>query len=331
MSEGFPDKPNSGQSMTEPRPHPFEPRLRGASDSCLLYADQPTGVPLMSLPDVEEHTDSYIAIKHGDSTFKGIPTGMIGGINGILGLVGALHSYTERDWEWVTYCLLFVLISLIGPFLWEILRPLPLPLVINRRTRELYYEQDGKLYHSPWDDITAAAYEFATVGPNYGRMRHAALEVLMHRYGHPQERVIVPLGLPIGKRLSMQQGFWEYLRAFMDNGPWFDEQGRHSESDALIRSLMDIDSHGQPLSIFWEDVVERYKANKGRNFLEYSDVVGIVAAFFMAPTFAIRKFTYNIAKRRSRRQWPELIRERLRPDGPTTRLIDLEREQGPNV
>ena len=331
MSEGLSDKPNSGQSMTEPRPHPFEPRLRGASDSCLLHADQPTGVPLMSLPDVEEHTESYIAIKHGDSSFRGIPTGALGGILSILSCGMALVRFSQGNtMDGLELLLIAVAIFLI-PFLWEVLRPLPLPLVINRRTRELYYEQDGKLYHTPWDGITAAAYEFATVGLYYGRMRHAALEVLMHRYDHPQERVIVPLGLPIGKRLSMQQGFWEYLRAFMDNGPWFDEQGRHSESDALIRSLTDTNSSGQLIGAFWAVLVEKYKANKGRNYLEYSDVVGIVGGAFFAPMFAIQKFTYDVAKRRSRRQWPELVRERLRPDGPSTRLIDLEREQGLDV
>lgn len=44
-------------------------------------------------------------------------------------------------------------------------------------------------------------------------------------------------------------------------------------------------------------------------------------------SYATAPFTYAIAKRRSRSQWPELIRERLRPDGPTTRLVDIEHEQ----
>ncbi|WP_069865007.1 hypothetical protein [Pseudomonas humi] len=316
--------------MTELYSHPLEPRLRGASDSCLLHADQPTGASLMSLPDVEEHTESYIAIKHGDSSFKGIPTGALGGLGSIFGLVTAWAAYLNRDWEWVTYCLLVGLISFIGPFLWEVLRPLPLPLVINRRTRELYYEQDGKLYHTPWDGITAAAYEFATVGLYYGRMRHAALEVLMHRYDHPQERVIVPLGLPIGKRLSMQQGFWEYLRAFMDNGPWFDARGRHSESPEFNLSLV-INKRRTSLSLDWMLLKEEYKANNGKNFLSATRFLLLLSGPLMFPIEIIQYFTYDVAKRRSHRQWPELVRERLRPDGPTTRLIDLEREQGPNV
>jgi hypothetical protein len=51
------------------------------------------------------------------------------------------------------------------PFFWEILRPMPLPILLNRRTRELYFEQEGELYHTSWDGIAAAAYTFGTVGP----------------------------------------------------------------------------------------------------------------------------------------------------------------------
>jgi len=31
------------------------------------------------------------------------------------------------------------------PFIWEVLRPMPLPILLNRRTRELYFEQDDEL------------------------------------------------------------------------------------------------------------------------------------------------------------------------------------------
>lgn len=37
-----------------------------------------------------------------------------------------------------------------------------------------------------------------------------------------------------------------------------------------------------------------------------------------------QNFTYALAKRRARSQWPQMIRERLRADGPTSRLVDLE-------
>ncbi len=45
----------------------------------------------------------------------------------------------------------------------------------------------------------------------------------------------------------------------------------------------------------------------------------------------LQEFTYNIAKRRSRNRWPQIVTERLQPNGPTTRLIDLERERGLDV
>jgi len=80
---------------------------------------------------------------------------------------------------------------------------MPLPILLNRRTRE----QDGELYHTPWDGIAAAAYAYGTVGPYTAGMRHAALEALLHRYGHPEEQVLINLGSPIGKSLEMQLGF----------------------------------------------------------------------------------------------------------------------------
>lgn len=45
----------------------------------------------------------------------------------------------------------------------------------------------------------------------------------------------------------------------------------------------------------------------------------------------IQKFTYNVAKRRSRNRWPQIVMERLEDGGPKTRLIDLERERGLDV
>jgi hypothetical protein len=106
---------------------------------------------------------------------------------------------------------------------------MPLPILLNRRTREQYFEQEGEVYHTPWDGIAAATYAYGTIGPYTAGMRHAALEALLHRYGHPQDQVVINLGSPTGKSLEMQLGFWEYLRAYMDNGPWFDEQGLHSD------------------------------------------------------------------------------------------------------
>jgi len=52
---------------------------------------------------------------------------------------------------------------------------------------------------------------------------------------------------------------------------------------------------------------------------------------FFYPMDWLQEFTYNIAKRRSRNRWPQIVSERLQSNGPTTRLIDLERERGLEV
>ena len=307
-------------------PHPFAQRLHGSPESRLLYAKQSTGAALLCIPQVEEQTEHYLAIEHGDSADRGMLTGTLGGGFGYSCAVLALMAYADRDMEWVLYCILAGLAAFILPFLWEVLRPMPLPILLNRRTRELYFEQDGELYHSPWDGIAAAAYSFATVGPYTAGMRHAALEALLHRYGHPHEQVLINLGSPIGKSLEMQLGFWEYLRTYMDQGPWFDAQGNNTESDAFIQSLLTARQRkGQWTRLQWRQVAKNYRASKGRNFLSASDFMLLLGGVLFAPINALQNFTYAIAKRRARSQWPALVKERLRPDGPSNRLVDLER------
>jgi hypothetical protein len=240
----------------------------------------------------------------------------------------AFLAYYNGNEQGALQALLVALACAVAPFFWEILRPMPLPILFNRRTRELYFEQDGQLYHTPWDGIAAAAYGFDTVGPYTGGMRHAALEALLHRYGHPDEQVLLNLGSPVGKNLQMQLGFWDYLRAYMDNGPWFDEHGEHSESPDFNQSLMEVrNSKGHMVRLYWGLIKEDYKANKGRNFLGARRVILLLGGVLFAPMHAAQNFTYAIAKRRSRSQWPELIRERLRSDGPTSRLVDIEQDQ----
>ncbi|MNP64999.1 hypothetical protein D3C76_1605530 [compost metagenome] len=41
----------------------------------------------------------------------------------------------------------------------------------------------------------------------------------------------------------------------------------------------------------------------------------------------VHEFTNSVARRRPRKGWPKVVQERLRPDGPTSRLIDLERSE----
>ncbi len=311
--------------MTTATDHPFAQRLAQLPDSRLLRADQPTGAPLMCMPEVEEQTEHYLAIEHGDSADRGMLTGALGGVAGLFCSAFSLAFYLDHRPEPALTTLLFALALFTIPFVWEVLRPMPLPILLNRRTRELYFEQEGEIYHTPWDGIAAATYAYGTVGPYTAGMRHAVLEALLHHYGHPQEQVVINLGSPIGKSLEMQLGFWEYLRTYMDNGPWFDQQGQPSDSPEFNQSLLAVRKRrGHWTRLQWRDIKEQYQANGGRNFLSGSDFVLLVGSLFLAPLNAIQNFTYAMAKRRARSQWPQMIRERLRADGPTNRLVDLE-------
>jgi hypothetical protein len=65
--------------MTDSTTHPFAQRLSQAPDSRLLRSDQGTGADLMCMPEVEEQTEHYLAIEHGDSADRGMLTGALGG------------------------------------------------------------------------------------------------------------------------------------------------------------------------------------------------------------------------------------------------------------
>ena len=311
--------------LAQKQAHPLAQRLAKALDAHPLQADQPTGAPLMCMPEVEEQTEHYLSIEHGDSADRGMLTGALGGMGAaFFGFLALLDLWDGHPDSAVINALIAVA-CFIPVFLWEILHPMPLPILFNRRTREVYFEQEGELYHTAWDDIVAAAYSVSTVGPYTGRMGHAALEALLHRFGHPKETVLINLGSPLGKRLEMQLGFWEYLRAYMNNGPFFDEHGNNSDSREFAEIQQQVrNTKGQHIRLALSEIKEEYKTNNGRNYLSGIDLVLLLGGVMLLPMNATQNLTYAIAKRRSRSQWPKLIRERLDPNGPTTRLVDLE-------
>ncbi|MDH0334792.1 hypothetical protein [Metapseudomonas otitidis] len=313
--------------MTELTQTTFARRFAQVPDSRLLQADKSTEAPLMCMPEVEEQTEYYLSIEHGEGADRGMWTGALGEGAVFFGLIAIVPLLLDGDMQWASRLALFTYPPVLAVFLWEILQPMPLPILLNRRTRELYFEQDGELYHTPWDGIAAAAYPFDTVGLYTGGMRHAALEVLLHRYGHPEEQVVINLGSPIGKSLEMQLGFWEYLRAYMEHGPWFDEQGQRSDTPERVDELREVrSSKGQSVRLYWGLIKAEYHANNGRNFLSYADAVLLLGSILLLPMRTLQNLTYGIAKRRARTQWPALVRERLRADGPTSRLVDLEQQ-----
>ena len=120
-------------------------------------------------------------------------------------LFGTPYS-SNLDW-WVFFLSVLVIIA---PAIWEVSRPPRLPVVFNRRTREIYYDQKGELYYSEWDDIEAVAYEYTIVNQYSGAIIHGNLEIVLRKFGDPDDRIVLNLsGVPAGKRLPTLLSFWE--------------------------------------------------------------------------------------------------------------------------
>ncbi|AIL59936.1 hypothetical protein [Pseudomonas alkylphenolica] len=295
----------------------------------ILEANKSTGEQPVELFIVDEHTENYLALQAGGDFDRGLLTGALGGIGGCamlgLGLLGAIQGMFDIT------CMTFSIgIPLfLAPFLWETLRPLPLPILFNRRTQEIYFDHDGELFHTPWDGIIAVSNEFQIVGAQIGSIQNASLEIRVWKFEEPETALMVSLGAPFGKSLALQKGFWEYIRSYMNNGPYFDEHGNHSESDTFVKSQLAVRFK---MSDSFKHTLARIKQAKkdagGKNYLSGSDFAMLILEPMFYPMARIQEFTYSIAKRRSRNRWPSLVTERLKANGPTTRLVDLECEKG---
>ena len=306
---------------------PEQPRSNAAS-AIKLEPDKPTGEQPMELFITDEHTEYYLALKAGGDSDRGLLTGVLGGIGGCalvgLGLIGAMQGKFD-----ITYMTFSIGIPLfLVPLLWETLRPLPLPILFNRRTREVYFDHDGVLFHAPWDGISAVANEFQLVGTQIGGMQSASLEIRVWQFEKPETALMVSLGSPFGKSLMLQKSLWEYIRAYMNNGPYFDEHGNHSESDAFVKNQLAV---RPKMSDSFKRTRAQIKQAKreagGKNYLSGYDVIKLLLGAMFYPQDRIQEFTYSTAKRRSRNRWPPIVTERLKTNGPTTRLVDLEGEK----
>jgi hypothetical protein len=308
---------------------PVTPRC-SAAPTITLEANKPTGEQPMELFITDEHTEHYLTLQVSSDSGRGMLTGILGGMGGVGGMGVGLFSFIQSgELEGLLIMLGICAPLFLAPFLWETLRPLPLPILFNRRTREVYFDHEGDLHHAPWDGISAVANEFQLVGTQIGGMQNASLEIRMWKFEEPETALMVSLGAPFGKSLAMQKGFWEYIRSYMNNGPYFDEHGNHSESDEFVKSQLAVrpkmsDSFKQTLA----QVKQAKKDAGGKNYLSGSDVAKLIIEPMLYPSDRIQEFTYSIAKRRSRNLWPKVVTERLKANGPTTRLVDLEREQG---
>lgn len=308
---------------------PEHPRY-SATPTVMLEADKPTGEQPMELFITDEHTEYYLSLL-GDESIRGQLTGLGGWVFTLI-LCVAVICILGGKWEGAYMILGSGIPLVVLPFLWETLRPLPLPILFNRRTSEVYFDHDGDLYHAPWEGISAVANEFQLVGTQIGGMQNASLEIRMWKFEEPERAVMVSLGTPFGKSLSMQKGFWEYIRSYMNNGPYFDENGNHSESDAFVKSQLSVrpkmsDSFKQTLA----QLKQAKKDAGGKNYLGASDVAKLILEPLLYPQDRIQELTCSLAKRRSRNLWPKVVTERLKANGPITRLVDLEHEQGVGV
>ncbi|QYX45628.1 hypothetical protein K3F43_12995 [Pseudomonas tussilaginis] len=303
---------------------PEQPR-NSPTSTVILAADKPTGEQPMELFIVDEHTENYLSLQAGGESNRGSLSGLAGWVF-IGGLGVGVYSLLQTAEPTGLYIMLGICLPMfLAPFLWETLRPLPLPILFNRRTREVYFDHDGELFHTPWDSITAVANEFQLIGPQIGSIRNASLEIRVSKFEEPETALMISLGAPFGKSLALQKGFWEYLRSYMNNGPYFDEHGNHSESDVFIKSQLAVrfkmsDSFKNTLA----QIKQAKKEAGGRNYLSGSDVAMLILEPMFYPWARIQDLTYNIAKRRSRNLWPSVVTERLKSNGPTTRLVDIE-------
>src|SRR5690554_1803208 len=214
-----------------------------------------------------------------------------------------------------TFGIMLLIMGLPGTM--EILKPLPAPWRFNRRTREVYaLDESGQLYHAPWDNIQAYLSTGTVFIPKGGSMSAAVLEVQLHRFGDPHYKLNISLGLTLGGQRYDKLRLWEYLCTYMNQGPGF---------ETLEMAI----AAGKP--IFEPDsglynVLSPEERQKAREEFNRSFIVRLFALWEKYSLILnLQRWAYRRALRRPRKHaWPEVVLERCRPDGPTTRLVDIE-------
>ncbi|TWC48883.1 hypothetical protein FBY04_1234 [Pseudomonas sp. SJZ080] len=297
----------------------------GAVPHASLKWNETTSEAPMELFITDEHTENFLSLKTGGDTDRGLLTGVMA-FGSIPCLLIALWLLANGNYAGAGNALIVATPLVLIPFFWEIFRRLPLPIMFNRRTREVYFDNNGELFHAPWDGMEALTCEFQMVGPYTAGMKNSSLEIMVQRFGDPENALMISLGSPIGKTLEMQKGFWEYIRAYMNNGPWFDKNGNSSNSDTFIKDLLASNlKQSEFLGHTLQVITEKKAAANGKNYLSGIDAAMFLGNLFFHPLNLVQDFTYKIAKRRSRNRWPKIVLERLQSDGPTTRLVDIEK------
>ncbi|MDC0663595.1 DUF6708 domain-containing protein [Marinobacter sp. SS21] len=299
-------------------------KLAGQFPRQLLKGDQPSGYRPSQPGSVELHTEDYLTLKTATAETKGLPSGA--GAFFFSGCAAAAAVYLFAGSPILALQVLAFGAAFFAVFfIWELYRPFPLPIVFNRRTREIYYDLNGKLYHTPWEGIEAVAYEYRNVNQYAGSMVHGNLEIILQRFGHPEDRIALNIGgHTSGKRLQTLVSLWEYLRAYMNEGPWFDDLGHQlpEKGDFIAKQLERSQFSMRGLLKKAQDEFAQEKA-EGQG-ISGNVFFGLVSAYAFHPVWFTADVTYKICRSRSHNQWPEVVQERMRPDGPTTQLADIE-------
>ncbi|WP_355661604.1 DUF6708 domain-containing protein [Halomonas salifodinae] len=281
----------------------------------------------MQLGEVQDQTEQYLDLSSGAEEGKGIFTGIWGMLAIYMFLV--MSPVIFQDWEGALYVFTTAAIMFgitLAVFLLEVFWPSSSPIRFNRRTREIYFQDKDKLYHVPWDEAVAWMQETRTVTQYTGAMTETPLELLLQRYGHPEEVIALRLNLPMGRTAEIQGMFWEYLRCYMEKGPWFDEQGNPLSTSNREEALEGYRRRQKKATL---DLKHYRKLVQDGVFSPGRARVRILGAAFFYPCLFIRDITAKYARQRAAsNQWHPLVKERCRPDGPTTRLYDLEIAEG---
>ncbi len=302
-------------------------QLRDSASTVILKEDKATGERPIAPFITDEHGEDYLTLQDAGDPNRGHLAGFFGWLAIAmicLELLLMLYGISESVLIELAITTLLFLVT----FLLEVRRPLPLPIVFNRRTREVYVDQDGVLFHASWDGLCAEIDEFHLVDIHVRGMQNASLEIRVWKFQQPDTGLMVSLGAPFGKTLSLQKGVWEYLRAYMNNGPWFDERGHRSDSNTFVKSqLSELPKISKSFMPTRSTVKQAEKKAVEENYISGGEAVKIMLKPIFYPMSQIQKLVYSLAKHCSKNRWPRVVSERLKTNGPTTRLVDLEHEE----
>jgi hypothetical protein len=292
------------------------------SVSVILHANEGGDAQPLDVLATEEHTDTYLALRTDVVPDRGDATGIIGTLVVFMFLL--FFPVAWSDWELVVFFLTTSAALFCGALYLDFTHPVPMPILLNRRTREIYHFHDGKLYHAPWDGLYALACQ--NLRGDDGRAdTGAALQTVVHQFGAPSNPLLISLNFPLGKTIETQRGYWAWLQAYMDNGPWLDAAGQNCNSNAYSKEML---RTANPRH--WDNFIRSYRAVSDFRLSgagkrpDWYELFYFIFLTLLLPKLLLQDLITRVIKKRVSDQWPPLVKERLRPNGPTTRLVDLE-------